>query len=78
MSGLATRRRLIVWTALRSVLIAAVLVVLYYELPLDRPWDSDTAVRLLIGLLIFAGVVHRLSAPISSSAGRIIPFNVAT
>ena len=39
------------------MLIAAVLVVLYYVLPLDRPWDSDTAVRLLIGLVVLAGVV---------------------
>jgi voltage-gated potassium channel len=53
----AQRRRLIAWAALRSVLIAAVLVVLYYVLPLDRPWDSDTAVRLLIGLLVFTGVM---------------------
>jgi Ion channel len=53
----ARRRRHIFWAALRSVLIAAVLVVLFYLLPLDRPWDSDTAVRLLIGLLVFAGVV---------------------
>jgi voltage-gated potassium channel len=53
----ATRRRLIFWAALRSVLIATVLVVLYYLLPLDRPWDSDTAIRLLIGLLVFAGVM---------------------
>jgi voltage-gated potassium channel len=51
------RRRLIFWAALRSVLIAAVLVVLYYVLPLDRRWDSDTAVRLLIGLVVVAGVV---------------------
>ena len=51
------RRRLIAGAVLRSVLIAAVLVVLYYVLPLDRPWDSDTAVRLLIGLLVVAGVV---------------------
>jgi voltage-gated potassium channel len=42
---------------LRTALIAAVLVVLYYLLPLDRPRDSDTAVRLLIGLLVVAGVV---------------------
>jgi len=34
-----------------------VLVVLYYVLPLDRGWDSDTALRLLIGLLVFAGVM---------------------
>ena len=53
----AKRRQLIFWAVLRSVLIAAVLVVLYYVLPLDRRWDSDTAARLLIGLLIFAGVV---------------------
>ena len=53
----AQRRRLIAWAVLRAVLTAAVLVVLYYLLPLDRPWDSDTAVRLLIGLLIVAAVV---------------------
>ena len=53
----AQRRRAIVWAVLRSLLIAAVLVVLYYVLPLDRPWDSDTAVRLLIGLLVVAGVM---------------------
>ena len=53
----AMRRRLIFWTALRSVLIATVLVVVYYLLPLDRRWDSDTAIRLLIGLLVLAGVM---------------------
>jgi voltage-gated potassium channel len=53
----AKRRRVIAGAVVRSVLIAAVLVVLYYVLPLDRPWDSDTAVRLVIGLLVVAGVV---------------------
>jgi len=53
----AKRRRVILWAVLRVLLIAAVLVVLYYVLPLDRPWDSDTAVRLLIGLVVVAGVV---------------------
>jgi voltage-gated potassium channel len=53
----AQRRRLIAGAVLRSVLVAAVLVVLYYVLPLDRPWDSATAVRLLFGLLVFAGVM---------------------
>ena len=53
----AKRRRLILWAAVRSLLIAAVLVVVYYVLPLDRPWDTDTAIRLLIGLLVFAGVM---------------------
>ena len=53
----AKRRRLIAWAVVRIVLIAVVLVVVYYLLPLDRPWDSDTAVRLLIGLLVVAGVI---------------------
>ena len=53
----AKRRRLMLRAVLRSLLTATVLVVLYYVLPLDRRWDSDTAVRLLIGLLVFAGVM---------------------
>ena len=52
----ATRRRLIIAAVLRGLVITTVLVALYYLLPLDRPWGSDTAVRLLIGLLIFAGL----------------------
>ncbi len=50
------RRRLIVRAVLRGFLFATVLVILYYLLPLDRPWNTDTAARLLAGLLIFAGV----------------------
>ena len=50
------RRRLIFWAVLRGVLVATVLVVLYYVLPLDRPLDTGTAVRLLLGLLVFGGV----------------------
>ena len=52
----AKRRRLISRAVLRGLLTTAVLVVLYYQLPLDRPWNVDTAVRLLVGLLVFAGV----------------------
>ena len=52
----AKRRRLIVQAVLRGVLVTTVLVVLYYLLPLDRPWNTGTAVRLLAGLLVFAGV----------------------
>jgi voltage-gated potassium channel len=52
----AKRRRLIVRAVLRGLLVTTVLVVLYYLLPLDRPLDTGTAVRLLIGLLIFAGL----------------------
>ena len=50
------RRRLILRAVLRGLLVTTVLVVLYYLLPLDRPLDTGTAVRLLIGLLIFAGL----------------------
>jgi hypothetical protein len=53
----AKRRRVIIAAVLRGVVVTTVLVVLYYLLPLDRPWDSDTAVRLLIGLLVFAGLM---------------------
>ena len=52
----AGRRRLIFWAVLRGLLVATVLVVLYYVLPLDRPLDAGTAVRLLFGLVVFAGV----------------------
>ena len=51
-----TRRRLIIGTILRGLVITTVLVVLYYQLPLARPWNTDTAVRLLLGLLIFVGL----------------------
>ena len=53
---LAKRRRLILRAVLGSLLVATMLVVLYYVLPLDGRWDSDVAVRLLVGVLIFAGV----------------------
>jgi len=52
----AKRRRLIFRAVLRGILVTTALVVLYYLLPLDRPWDSDTAIRLLIGLMVFAGL----------------------
>lgn len=52
----AKRRRLIFWAVLRGLLTTMVLVALYYLLPMDQPWDTGTAVRLLIGLLVFAGV----------------------
>ncbi len=50
-------RRQLFWAALRSLLAAVVLVVLYYVLPFDRGLDAATAARLSAGLLIFAGVM---------------------
>ena len=52
----ARRRWLIFWAVLRGLVVATVLVVLYYVLPFDRPLDAGTAARLLLGLLVFAGV----------------------
>ena len=53
----ANRRRLIFWAVVRGLVFTTVLVVLYYLLPMDRPLDAGTVVRLLIGLLVFAGVM---------------------
>jgi len=50
------RRRLITAAVLRGLVVTTALVVLYYLLPLDRPWDTGTAVRQLIGLLVFTGL----------------------
>ena len=52
----AKRKRLIFWAVLRGVATTTALVVLYYVLPLDQSWDTGTAVRLLIGFLVFAGL----------------------
>ena len=52
----AQRRRLVFRAVLRGVLSTAALVVVYYVLPLNQPWSGDTAVRIVIGLLVFAGI----------------------
>ena len=80
----AKRRRRILRAVLRGLVVTTMLVVLYYLLPLDRPWDTDTAVRLLIGLLVFAGItVWQVKAIAGSrypglraaeALGFIIPF----
>jgi voltage-gated potassium channel len=79
----AKRRRLMLWTALGSLLTATALVVLYYVLPLDRRSDSDTAVRLLVGLLVVAGLMvwqvrsiagsRHLALQAAQALGSIIP-----
>ena len=60
-----------------------VLVVLYYVLPLDRPWDSDTANRLLIGVAAFVGLMvwqgqddRWLALPGSRAAEALVAFQV--
>jgi hypothetical protein len=53
----AAPRRLVVRGLLRASLTATVLVVLYFTLPITGPLDGSAAVRLVVGLLILAGVV---------------------
>jgi hypothetical protein len=77
------RRRLVFRAVLRGLLFTTVLVVLYYLLPMDRPWSADTAVRLLVGLLVFAGItvwqVRKISgsgypaAQAAEALGLIVP-----
>ncbi len=50
-------RRLVVRGLLRASLTATVLVVLYFTLPLTGSLDDSAAVLLVVGLLVFAGVV---------------------
>jgi voltage-gated potassium channel len=50
-------RRLVVRALLRASLTATVLVVLYFTLPLTGSLDGSAALRLVVGLLAFAGVV---------------------
>ena len=62
----AQRRRLIFRAVLRGVLSATALVVLYYLVP-DQSWNGATALRVLIGLVVFAGVTVWQIRSISSA-----------
>jgi voltage-gated potassium channel len=50
------RRRVILRAVVRGFLNTALLVVVYYVLPLDERFGADAAVRVLIGLVVFAGM----------------------
>jgi voltage-gated potassium channel len=52
-----TTRRLVVRGLLRASLTVTVLVVLYFTLPITGSLDGSAAVRLALGLLVFAGVI---------------------
>ena len=62
----AKRRRLIYGAAGRALLTAIVLVVVYYVVP-DRSWNGHTALRILAGLLVFAGITAWQVKTISGS-----------
>ncbi len=73
-----------VGAVLRANLSAAALVVLYYLLPLDQPLNGNTVTRLIIGLLVFAGIaVWQIRTIVGSrypairafeALGLIVPF----
>ena len=52
----AQRHRLITKLLTRSILVAVLIVVAYYTLPLDRPADAGLII-LVVGLLALAGVL---------------------
>lgn len=52
------RRRAVAWTILRTVLAFAVVLGVYYLLPVgDRGSDVSTVVRLVLGVLLFVGIL---------------------
>jgi len=52
----ARRRRLMTQAVLRGLLVTTLLVVVYYQLPLHQHWGVSAVVRVLAGLLVFAGI----------------------
>ena len=51
------RRRLLVLALLRALLIAIVLVALYYLLPINEEWRLSSALRMVMGLAVFVAVL---------------------
>jgi len=55
--GRTHRGRAVVLTVLDSAAASGLLVLAYYQAPLDRPLDRSTAWLFLLALLLFAGVM---------------------
>ena len=53
----ARQRQLIVWATLRTIGTVAVVVVVYYLIPMDKTLDVPTVIELALGLLAVAAVV---------------------
>jgi hypothetical protein len=51
------RRSLIIRTFLRALLTTAVLVALYYLLPMDRGFNASTVLLLVVYLAVFAAII---------------------
>jgi voltage-gated potassium channel len=53
----AARKRVVTASLLRSAVSVALLMVVYYAAPLDRPLDLGTWIGFGLGLLVFAAVI---------------------
>ncbi len=51
------RRRLVVWAVLRTIVTVALVVAIYFLIPLDHGTDAGTVTGLVLGLLAFVGVI---------------------
>jgi Ion channel len=51
------RRKLLVVAMIRALASAAILVTLYYLVPMDKVSDTGTVVVLVVGLILVAGIV---------------------
>jgi voltage-gated potassium channel len=84
----AKRRRLVLRASLQALVTTAVLVALYYALPLDERSDAWTVTQLVFGLVVLAGIVAwQVRAIIGSEFPRVrmlqalfmaVPFYVLT
>jgi voltage-gated potassium channel len=51
------RRRVIAVAALRTIATIALVVAIYFLVPMDRPLDASAVIGLVLGLLVFAAIV---------------------
>ncbi|MFI6981108.1 potassium channel family protein [Embleya sp. NPDC050154] len=52
-------RRMVLWGLLRGALMSALMLVVYYLIPLDRRLDIQAAIGLVVGLVAFVALVVR-------------------
>ncbi|MGW1992172.1 potassium channel family protein [Embleya sp. NPDC001921] len=50
-------RRMVLWGLLRGALMSALMLVMYYFIPLDRRLDIEAAIGLVVGLVAFVAIV---------------------
>ncbi len=68
----SARRRIMTAALVRAAMSTALLVVVYYVAPLDRPLDAGTWIAFVLGLVVFALiVVWQVRAITTSDAPRL-------